>query len=283
MCERSSQESVRAEHEPTEGQPRRTRREAIVAAGGGVGGLLAAQSLARPAPAQASHSGFVQLAHTNIPVEPPLALTTVIQSGGAATAFEGESTTSGPFSPIATGVRGSVVSGEPGSAGVRGIAENPGGFTYGVVGRSNSRNGTGVLGRADTPGGQAAGVRGLCLSEDGIGVAGRGLGRFGIGVQGIGRETGMLAACERPGGTGLIAACSRGVALRTRGTLEAGPSIASPSFRVDAADPAQDETAILVKRNVNGALSLQRVTVGPPGSGGGGTGPAGFRVLRVPN
>lgn len=48
--------------------------------------------------------------------------------------------------------------------------------------------------------------------------------------------------------------------------------------RVQAADPASGEVAMLVQVNQAGALSMQRVTIGAPHSGG-----TGFRALRVPN
>lgn len=43
-------------------------------------------------------------------------------------------------------------------------------------------------------------------------------------------------------------------------------------------EPAADETAILVRRNLAGVKTLQRVTMGANDSGG-----AGFKLLRVPN
>lgn len=43
-------------------------------------------------------------------------------------------------------------------------------------------------------------------------------------------------------------------------------------------EPAADETALLVRRNLGGTLSLQRVSMGTTDSGG-----TGFRLLRVPN
>lgn len=43
-------------------------------------------------------------------------------------------------------------------------------------------------------------------------------------------------------------------------------------------EPSDMETALLLRRNVGGALSVVRVTMGAPDSGG-----AGFKVLRVPN
>lgn len=56
------------------------------------------------------------------------------------------------------------------------------------------------------------------------------------------------------------------------------------AFAIGAAEgmrlraPADGETAMLVRRNVGGAFSLQRVSMGAADSGG-----AGFKVLRVPN
>lgn len=44
------------------------------------------------------------------------------------------------------------------------------------------------------------------------------------------------------------------------------------------AEPADTEIALLVRRNVGGTLSLQRVSMGAVDSGG-----VGFKVLRVPN
>ena len=66
MSERSTQESVQAEHEAVKGQPRRTRREAIAAAGGGVAGLVAGTILARPEQASATHLGPVWLGDRNV-------------------------------------------------------------------------------------------------------------------------------------------------------------------------------------------------------------------------
>jgi hypothetical protein len=47
---------------------------------------------------------------------------------------------------------------------------------------------------------------------------------------------------------------------------------------LDIAEPADTETALLIRRNVSGTLSLQRVSMGATDSGG-----SGFKVLRVPN
>jgi hypothetical protein len=68
------------------------------------------------------------------------------------------------------------------------------------------------------------------------------------------------------------------VALLARGEAQVEANNGDLAFRVDATDPAAGQTAILVRRNVGGTFSLQRVSVGASNSGG-----TGFRVLRVPN
>lgn len=55
---------------------------------------------------------------------------------------------------------------------------------------------------------------------------------------------------------------------------EAGALVVGAQLTV----PADTETALLVRRNVGGALTLQRVSMGTMDSGG-----AGFKLLRVPN
>ncbi|MFQ5789727.1 MAG: hypothetical protein ACE5JI_04545 [Acidobacteriota bacterium] len=47
---------------------------------------------------------------------------------------------------------------------------------------------------------------------------------------------------------------------------------------VNLDDPADTETALLIRRNVGGVFTLQRVSMGAANSGG-----AGFKLLRVPN
>jgi hypothetical protein len=53
---------------------------------------------------------------------------------------------------------------------------------------------------------------------------------------------------------------------------------ASPKDAARLSEPADAETALLVRRNLGGVFSLQRVSVGATDSGG-----AGFKVLRIPN
>jgi len=280
MSERTSQESGRAEHEPTEGQPRRTRREAIAAAGGGVGGLVAGHILARPERASASHIGPVWLGDRNELPANRGKPTTIVGDPRGQSALIVANTATG----FATnGVHGISNSGRTGSAGVRGVARaSIGAAGSGVHGLSlGGLGGTGVVGEAHESG-----------SSTGV----RGDSRPGVGVQGRSEQSvGVWGRTESPNSFGLLAENTNvgGVALRARGNLEAGSPAGipfSPSFRADAADPVDGETAILVRRNVGGVVggppgtfAFQRVLVGPRGSGGGGTGPNGFRALRVPN
>ena len=53
---------------------------------------------------------------------------------------------------------------------------------------------------------------------------------------------------------------------------------ANAVLNLELAPPADGETALLVRRNVGGAYSLQRVSMGAADSGG-----VGYKVLRVPN
>jgi hypothetical protein len=251
-----------------------TRREGIVAAAGGVSGFLAAQALAA-APARASHVGAVLLEHTNFSGGP----TSISSQTGPETfrATHNGTQLAGAFEPAKTGLLGETASPISGSAGVRGVARDQGrgpggaGTTYGVRGVSLSPNGKGVIGEADFSGGAAVGVEGN--SASGTGVLGHG---GNIGVWGTSSDpTGVGVLADNPGG---------GIAFRARGAaritdnLKVGPSNANPAFQVDASSFAPGQTAILVRRNVGGTFSTQRVSMGGPNSGG-----AGFRMLRVPN
>jgi hypothetical protein len=243
----------------------------MVAAAGGVSGFLAAQALARPAPARASHSGAVLLGHSNFTDGP----TSISAQDPGPEAFTGKhvgTNIPSAFEPAKTGVRGEVASPISGSAGVRGVAtDQRGGTTFGVRGVSLSPNGKGVIGEADFSGGAAIGVEGNSAS--------------GTGVLGVGGTRGVWGTTNDPTGVGVLAAnTGDGIAFRSLGAarivgnVKVGPSTANPAFEVKTADPAPGQTAILVRRNVNGVFSTQRVSMGPPNSGG-----QGFRVLRVPN
>jgi hypothetical protein len=200
--------------EGSKDQSRSTRREGIAAAAGGVSGFLAAQSLAGPAPARASHRGAVLLGHPNY--------------AGNASGFNPQDLTTTIFGdPIALS------------------CETSEGLGIGVQGKAF--RGTGVFGN-----GHEVGVRGSCDSQTGVGVLANNT-KGGVAFRALG-------------------------AARVVGNLKVGLSNANPALKVDAANPANGHTAILVRRNVEGALSTQRVSMGPPDSGG-----AGFRVLRVPN
>jgi hypothetical protein len=111
-----------------------------------------------------------------------------------------------------------------------------------------------------------------------------GVGVSGLASSSVGLTSGVWGSCASAAGVGVRADnTDGGLALQARGntrlegTLDVGPP-ASLSFTVDPTNPGNGETAILVRRNVGGILSQQRVSVGPPNSGG-----AGFRVLRVAN
>jgi hypothetical protein len=205
----------------------------MLAAAGGVSGFLAAQALARPAPARASHRGAVLLGHAN-------------DSGGEPT---------------------TITSPEPSIAAFAARHLRPQGRHFGVEGVVESDDN------------EAAGVHGLAIAFTGssaAGVLGVSRGDFGPGVRGV---------SLRPSGVGVLAENQQGgIALRARGPariagdLKVGPSNANPALQVDANSFAPGQTAILVRRNVGGTFSTQRVSMGPPNSGG-----AGFRVLRVPN
>jgi hypothetical protein len=77
------------------------------------------------------------------------------------------------------------------------------------------------------------------------------------------------------GGAGVISSTSHA----TKGTITLGTA-ATPYAQVSETDAAiaDTETALLVRRNVGGTLSLQRVSMGIVDSGG-----SGFKLLRVPN
>jgi hypothetical protein len=137
----------------------------------------------------------------------------------------------------------------------------------------------GVEGWVESDDNAAAGVHGVANAFTGsaaTGVLGVSRGEFGAGVRGVSlRPSGVGVLAENQDGG--IAFRARGPA-RIAGDLKVGPSNANPALQVAATDPAPGQTAILVRRNVGGTFSTQRVSMGPPNSGG-----AGFRVLRVPN
>lgn len=108
---------------------------------------------------------------------------------------------------------------------------------------------------------------------------------MGVVTSTTGVTIGVWGNCASPDGVAVLADNIEpgGVAIKARGTttLEGELNVGLPagaSFRVDLADPGLSETAILVRRNVGGNITLQRVSMGGPDSAG-----AGFRVLRVPN
>jgi hypothetical protein len=153
------------------------------------------------------------------------------------------------------------------SVGVRGVASATVGETIGVEGVSRSIGGVGVRGFSSL-----IGVSGY--TNTGVGVR-------GFASAGSGQTVGVLGTCASPEGVGVLAdntAPQPGLAVHVRtGDLAVGEP-ANPWFRVTSTDPQNGQTALLVRRNVNGVLSTQRVSVGPANSGGNG-----FRVLRVPN
>jgi hypothetical protein len=175
------------------------------------------------------------------------------------------------------GIQGETFSDRAGSVGVRGVATNQQGSGSGVEGITvSTNNGAGVFGRATESGGRGViGVAEGVGNKSDVGVLGLASGRTGLRI-------GVWGSVISPDGIGVLAD-SDGVALQARGStsLEGKLEVGSPtqrSFTVDPANPANGQTAILVLRNVNGTLSLQRVTMGAANSGG-----TGFRVLRVPN
>jgi len=156
------------------------------------------------------------------------------------------------------------------SVAVRGIANAPSGVTTGVVG----------VCRSNTPGG--VGVRGFSSAGSGVnGDSDTGIGVRGFASANSGNTVGVWGTCASPGGVSVLAdntAPQPGLAVHVRsGDLAVGEP-ANPWFRVTSTAPQNGETALLVRRNVNGVLSTQRVSVGPANSGGNG-----FRALRVPN
>jgi hypothetical protein len=167
------------------------------------------------------------------------------------------------------GVQGESWSPAAGCSGVRGVTTHPDGSGYGVHGIAVGRDGTGVFGEADASrGGSTKGVLG---SSD-----------AGTGVLGLGQVAGVWGTVRAgaQNGVGVLADNTEGgVALRARGDVEVKGTQNGPiAFTVDVTDPPAGQTAILVRRNVGGTFSLQRVAVGAPDSGG-----TGFRVLMVPN
>jgi hypothetical protein len=291
MCERFSQKSDQVAREAAKAQPRRTRREAMVAAGGGVAGLLAARSLARPEPASATHLGFVQLGHDNNAGSNPPTQTILRAQSGDQTTLEvrneetelrpaggGLTVIGGPFAVRATGGVGTDLP-EGVGLGVHGTADNGTGVVgegrTGVFGNS-LRDGNGVWGR----------------SHSGTGVLGEAIASRGVGVRGRGR-VGVFASTSEPvstsdRGVGLRAESRLGLAIDAWGPLQVGRrpgaplNVPSVSFRADRTAPVGfggwGKTAILVQTNSFGKRRLQRVSVGEADSGG-----TGFRVLRVPN
>jgi hypothetical protein len=171
------------------------------------------------------------------------------------------------------GVQGETWSDRAGSAGVRGVATSMGGSPSGVEGIAIATDGVGVRGEATADTGSPRGV---------VGSVRAGAGVLGIASKNTGITVGVWGSVVSAEGVGVLAD-GDGVALRARGStsLEGMLEVGTPtqrSFTVDTANPANGQTAILVLRNVNGTLSLQRVTMGAANSGG-----AGFRALRVPN
>jgi hypothetical protein len=201
------------------------------------------------------------------------ALSTSIESPGAR-AFLARSTLTDFQS---RGIQGETWSDREGSAGLYGVATSTTGNGAGVLGITLAPEGEGVVGRAIADTGTPTGVVGMA-DHVGVGVFGTVSGSPGVTV-------GVWGSVVSPAGVGVLADNDGGQALRARGStslegkLEVGPPApALRSFTVDSANLTNGQTAILVLRNVNGALSVQRVTMGAANSGG-----AGFRVLRVPN
>jgi hypothetical protein len=284
--------------------PGHTRRGGLAAAAAGVGGFLAAKTFGTPA-AQATHIPPLAVAPTNFPSLPsghpggPVILgdvndgdrrTTIFGSSTAATAdltalyvtHLATGNLSNAARPLTTrGILGETKAESEFSAGVRGVATTPSGRSEakGVSGQSLGGGGIGVMGEANG-GTSAVGVLGI--SKSGTGVEGR-------AAAGTSAEIGVLGSCSSFSGVGVVAVNSAGVAFRARGpviledrativgNLKVGPSNAVPALMVDTANPADGQTAILVRRNV-GEVSRQRVSMGPPDSAG-----PGFRVLRAPN
>ena len=228
-----------------------------------MGAALAAKTLGSPAPAQASHKGPVYLGDYNNAGSDR----TAIEQGAAQPTFLARNTFSQGFGRRAIGVQGETFSQTPFSAGVYGIATHLNGSGYGVRGVAIGHDGTGV--------------DGVAVGAAGTGVSGR--SDSATGVRGSGKVAGVWGTVPAgaQSGVGVLADnIEGGVALRARGDVEVRVpgNPATTSFRVDVTDPPAGQTAILVRRNVGGTLSLQRVSVGAANSGG-----TGFRVLRVPN
>ena len=256
------------------GGARSTRRGALTAAAAGVGALFAANTLIAPTPARADHAGPVMLGHSNTTGD-----VTEIQAFGGV-AFKG---TSYQLFDVAHALEGLTSSNFPGSAGVYGVTHAFSGESAGVRGVAHGPATVGVYGETTAEGSDQA-------------VAVKGSGRSGVGVLGDvaasnGVTTGVWGKCHSQVGQGVLAENdSTGWALlvrqnalvegdmRVERDLRVGPP-ENPSFLVAPTAPIRNgQTAMWVTRNVEGAIALQRVEVGPPDSGG-----AGFRALRVPN
>jgi hypothetical protein len=286
MCAALSHDLEQARRqERAQGPPVRTRR-GVIAAAGGVGALLAAKTLGSPAPAQAMHRGPVYLGDVNLAAGD---ITSIVSfaSGGRPT-FRGENTSQ---QGGAYGVEGRTSSLQPSSSGVHGVATQTNGNANGVHGLAQGSGGDGVFGEATNPNANANGVHGQARGPGGNGVFGEAPGQYatgvwglargerGTGVSGTGGFAGVWGAADTTSGYGVLAdSAGPGVALLARGEAQVEANNGDLAFRVDATDPAVGQTAILVRRNVGGTFSLQRVSVGAPNSGG-----TGFRVLRVPN
>ncbi|MBI2933444.1 MAG: hypothetical protein HYY16_17505 [Planctomycetes bacterium] len=88
------------------------------------------------------------------------------------------------------------------------------------------------------------------------------------------RPTGQLLLAP---GKGLLFE-SPAVQVRKAAGTNALEIVAQDAVQAQFKEPAEGEIGLLVRRNVNGSYTLQRVSVGPAGSAG-----RGYRVLRVPN
>jgi hypothetical protein len=162
-------------------EERRSRRS-LLAGGLGAAGVLVANALGRPAPAEAA--GSVQLGATNTAGSVTKIRTTSGSSSG--TAIQGEVIASTPGS-ASVGVRGKNKGSSSTSSGVRGDHSGAGRGVYGtsahgigVAGKSSDVAGTGVYGTAPNSISTALGALGV----DGLATIGvRGTGEY-MGVQG---------------------------------------------------------------------------------------------------
>jgi hypothetical protein len=168
---------------PADGRARRPRRELLAAAAGALG-VIAAETVARPAPAQAANLDPVLQGTDN---GPATSRTMVFTTKNFEFASLADPNTSGKGSLGVYGHGLEVgVLGEAGSVSGSGVLGNGGSNGDGVHGNGGG-SGKGVSGTGGTNGG--FGVYGLGGAGNGAGVRGDGNGN-GVGVVGTGGPTG---------------------------------------------------------------------------------------------